>query len=62
MSARIVEIESLREENAELRAALVAARAGCTVRIIDGRSADAVAAALGGEPVGTTVRAPQEVS
>ena len=46
----------------KLRAALVAARAGCTVRIIDGRSADAVAAALGGEPVGTTVRAPQEVS
>ncbi len=46
----------------KLRAALVAAHAGCTVRIIDGRSADAVAAALRGDPVGTTVRAPQEVS
>lgn len=46
----------------KLRAALVAARAGCTVRVIDGRSADAVAAALAGEPIGTTVTAAPAVS
>jgi acetylglutamate kinase len=50
----------------KLRAAAAAARAGCTVRIIDGRSADAVTAALRGEAVGTTVTAAaaasQEVS
>ena len=41
----------------KLRAALVAARAGCEVQIIDGRSADAMERALRGEPAGTKVSA-----
>lgn len=39
----------------KLRAAVAAARAGCAVQIVDGRSADAIAAALAGEPAGTAV-------
>lgn len=39
----------------KLRAAITAAQAGCTVRIVDGRSPDAVRAALAGEQVGTLV-------
>ncbi|MGH2455669.1 MAG: acetylglutamate kinase [Candidatus Limnocylindria bacterium] len=50
----------------KLRAALSAARAGCTVRIIDGTSPDAMSAALRGMPTGTRVTAgavaQQEVS
>jgi len=41
----------------KLRAALTAAAAGCTVRIVDGRDPDAVLAALHGEPAGTRVTA-----
>ncbi|HEX2222031.1 MAG TPA: acetylglutamate kinase [Candidatus Limnocylindria bacterium] len=41
----------------KLKAAVSAASAGCEVRIIDGRSPEAVAAALAGEPVGTRVAA-----
>jgi acetylglutamate kinase len=41
----------------KLRAALVAARAGCEVRIVDGRSAAALDAALQGEAAGTMVTA-----
>lgn len=41
----------------KLRAALTAARAGCDVRIIDGRSAADVERALAGEPAGTAVTA-----
>jgi acetylglutamate kinase len=39
----------------KLRAALHAARAGCEVRIVDGRDPDAVLAALRGEAAGTLV-------
>jgi acetylglutamate kinase len=39
----------------KLRAAITAAEAGCEVRIVDGRSAEAVRAALAGELVGTLV-------
>jgi acetylglutamate kinase len=41
----------------KLRAALHAARAGCEVRIIDGRDPDVVLAALRGEAAGTLVTA-----
>jgi acetylglutamate kinase len=41
----------------KLRAAMTAARAGCAVRIIDGREASAMARALEGENVGTEVTA-----
>ena len=41
----------------KLRAALVAAEAGCTVAIVDGTDADAVRAALDGRPTGTNVTA-----
>lgn len=41
----------------KLRAAVAAARAGCAVRIVDGRSAAALEAALAGEAVGTLVSA-----
>jgi acetylglutamate kinase len=41
----------------KLRAALVAARAGCEVHIIDGRSPDAMERALRGEAAGTKVTA-----
>jgi acetylglutamate kinase len=41
----------------KLRAALVAARAGCTVRIVDGRDAAGLAGALEGGRVGTEVTA-----
>jgi acetylglutamate kinase len=41
----------------KLRAALVAARAGCVVRIIDGRAATGMACALEGDNVGTEVTA-----
>ncbi len=41
----------------KLRAAMTAARAGCSVRIIDGREASAMARALQGENVGTEVTA-----
>ena len=41
----------------KLRAALVAARAGCEVRIVDGRSAVAIEAALQGGAAGTMVTA-----
>jgi acetylglutamate kinase len=41
----------------KLRAALDAARAGCEVRIVDGSSTAALAAALSGASVGTAVRA-----
>ena len=41
----------------KLRAALVAARAGCQVRIVDGRSAADLERALRGEPAGTIVTA-----
>lgn len=41
----------------KLRAALVAARAGCRVRIIDGRAGPDLAEALRGSPVGTAVTA-----
>jgi acetylglutamate kinase len=41
----------------KLRAALVAARAGCEVRIVDGRSASALEAALQGGAAGTMVTA-----
>jgi acetylglutamate kinase len=41
----------------KLRAALRAARAGCDVRIVDGRDPDAVLAALRGEEAGTRVTA-----
>jgi acetylglutamate kinase len=41
----------------KLRAALVAARAGCTVRIVDGRDAAGLAEALSGGDVGTEVTA-----
>jgi len=46
----------------KLRAALHAAQAGCTVRIIDGRSSDAVEAALRGETAGTTITASAAVT
>jgi len=39
----------------KLRAALAAARAGCEVRIVDGRSSNALASALVGTPTGTLV-------
>ncbi len=39
----------------KLRAAIAAAEAGCSVRILDGRSADAIGRALAGEPAGTAV-------
>lgn len=42
----------------KLRAAVAAARAGCSVRIVDGRSAVALERALAGDAVGTLVRAP----
>lgn len=41
----------------KLRAALAAARAGCTVRIVDGRDAAGLARALAGEEIGTEVTA-----
>ena len=41
----------------KLRAALVAAAAGCEVRIVDGRSVSDLERALGGGPAGTTVTA-----
>ena len=41
----------------KLRAALVAADAGCEVRIVDGRSASALESALSGGPAGTLVTA-----
>lgn len=41
----------------KLRAALVAARAGCEVRIVDGRSVAALEAALQGDDAGTMVTA-----
>ena len=41
----------------KLRAALVAAEAGCAVSIVDGTDADAVRAALDGKTIGTTVSA-----
>jgi len=41
----------------KLRAALHAARAGCEVRIVDGRDPDAVLAALRGEAAGTLITA-----
>lgn len=41
----------------KLRAALVAAAAGCTVRIVDGRDAPGMACALEGDNVGTEVTA-----
>jgi acetylglutamate kinase len=41
----------------KLRAALTAARAGCEVRILDGRDAEAISAALRGEPAGTRILA-----
>lgn len=41
----------------KLSAAITAARAGCEVWILDGRSADAVATALGGGQVGTRITA-----
>jgi acetylglutamate kinase len=41
----------------KLRAALVAARAGCEVRIVDGRSASVLEEALRGGPAGTMVTA-----
>lgn len=41
----------------KLRAALVAARAGCEVRIVDGRSASAIETALQGGSAGTMVTA-----
>ena len=41
----------------KLRAALTAARAGCAVRIVDGRSADELARALAGASTGTLVTA-----
>jgi acetylglutamate kinase len=41
----------------KLRAALVAARAGCEVRIVDGRSAADLARALEGADAGTLVTA-----
>jgi acetylglutamate kinase len=41
----------------KLRAALVAARAGCQVRIVDGRSTSDLEHALRGEPAGTIVTA-----
>lgn len=41
----------------KLRAAVVAARAGCTVRIIDGRAATGMVCALEGDNVGTEVTA-----
>jgi acetylglutamate kinase len=41
----------------KLRAAVTAARAGCEVRILDGRSADGLEAALAGQPAGTVVHA-----
>lgn len=44
----------------KLRAALVAARAGCAVRIVDGRDAETVSAALRGEPSGTEILATAE--
>lgn len=39
----------------KLRAAIVAARAGCAVQIVNGTDPGAVQAALDGEPTGTTV-------
>jgi glutamate 5-kinase len=39
----------------KLRAAIAAAAAGCSVRILDRRSPDAVRAALAGEPTGTVI-------
>jgi isopentenyl phosphate kinase len=41
----------------KLRAGLVAARAGCEVRIVDGRSASELERALRGEAAGTMVTA-----
>ncbi len=41
----------------KLRAAIVAARAGCAVRIVDGRNPDAIRAALQGKAIGTEVTA-----
>jgi acetylglutamate kinase len=41
----------------KLRAALHAARAGCEVRIVDGRSAADLAVALAGDATGTLVTA-----
>lgn len=41
----------------KLRAALAGARAGCTVRIVDGRSPDALRSALAGSAAGTLVAA-----
>ena len=41
----------------KLRAALVAAAAGCEVRIVDGRSVAELERALHGEPAGTMVTA-----
>ena len=41
----------------KLRAAVIAARAGCQVAIVDGRSPEAVRAALDGVTTGTTVTA-----
>lgn len=44
----------------KLRAAIVAARAGCSVRIVDGRDAEAVSAALRHETTGTEILAAAE--
>jgi acetylglutamate kinase len=41
----------------KLRAAIVAATAGCEVRIVDGRDPIAITAALNGQPIGTEVTA-----
>jgi acetylglutamate kinase len=41
----------------KLRAAILAATAGCAVRIVDGRDPQAITAALDGEPIGTEVTA-----
>ena len=41
----------------KLRAALIAARAGCHVRIVDGRDPEAVSAALHGDAAGTEILA-----
>ena len=41
----------------KLRAALVAARAGCEVRIVDGRSASVIEGALHGDAAGTMITA-----
>lgn len=44
----------------KLEAAIIAARSGCTVSILDGRSPEALAAALAGEAAGTRIGADLE--